>query len=159
MPTHVRPTAQGLVLLAVLLLGSAPLHGAKPDVSGHWILLEGPRDEAAAVLEVTVGATMVRGTKVPVLTVGCVPSAATYPRCGDREFLVSGVVSGGGASTGRELFWFGEQLVYNVWVVDGTRRSGHGELWTLEADGRLRIRVTPRQGASFTLVYTKRGRP
>ena len=59
----------------------------------------------------------------------------------------------------RELFWFGEQLVYTVWAGDGPRRKGYGELWTLEADGRLGIRVTPREGASFSLVYAKRARP
>jgi hypothetical protein len=90
---------------------------------------------------------------VPRLSVGCVPSSATYPRCGDRDFLVGGFVSGGGAATGREPFWFGEQLVYNVWVDQGERRRGYSELWTLEAGGRLTIRVTPTHDASFSLVY------
>lgn len=159
MPTHFRQPVERMVLLAMLFLGSAPLHGAKPDFSGHWVLLEGQRDEAAEQLEIDISATVVKGMNVAVLRVGCVPSSATYPRCGDREFLASGFVSGGGASTGRELFWFGEQLVYTVWAGDGSRRKGYGELWTLEADGSLTIRVTPREGASFSLVYAKRHRP
>lgn len=159
MPTRFKQPAERMVLLAMLLFGSAPLHGAKPDFSGQWVLVEGQGDEAAEQLEIEISATVVKGMSVPVLRVGCVPSSAAYPRCGDREFLASGLVSGIGASSGRELFWFGEQLVYTVWAGDGPRRKGYGELWTLEADGRLGIRVTPREGASFSLVYAKRARP
>lgn len=156
MRAYFRLPANQVVLLAVFLLGAPALHGAKPDFSGNWVLLEGPREEVAEKLEIGISATVAKGTSARVLTVGCLPSSATYPRCGDREFLVSGIVSAGGATSEREPGWFGDQLLYNIRDNDGQRRSGYSELWTQESDGTLSIRITPREGSSFSLVYTKR---
>lgn len=162
-------------LILVMLVSSAALAQDKPDFSGRWTLVEPTRaDDIAAVLVVrqTVTRTNVRGEPMtPYFKEISIEREFASVRRSETHAIgiVSGSVSGttagpAGPRTHHAVTWDANALVFEQGSYTGEAReagvwSERREVWSLEADGRLRVTITSRSsagpGTTTNLTYRR----
>lgn len=162
-------------VMLLLLAVSVAFAQGKPDFSGRWTLVEPARgDDIARTLVVrqTIARTNVRGEPMTPYfkEISIEREFATGRRSETHAIgIVSGSVSGtpagpAGPRTHSAVMWDANALVFEHGSYTGEARetgvwSERREVWSLAADGRLRVTITSRSsagpGTTTNLTYRR----
>jgi hypothetical protein len=152
--------------LAPVLPAAALQAPRPPDFTGRWILVapEPATLPRQPTLSIVAADELVVTQDAVSFTVAHPGSLEGYPQPSTHRFGSSGLTGSAGQSWS-DTFWFGTELIITAGTqptgADG-RRSSWSEHWSLEADGRLQIRiVAERPGAvteRVTLAYRRSAR-
>jgi hypothetical protein len=157
-------------LAAALGLGlgwQAPSTGpSPPDFTGRWVLerLPDPSPSDRQLARSAANELTIRQNAAS-FTVLHSSEGARYPQAVAHAFGSSGSISRAGDQSETDVFWFGRELIVTessgVMAADGVRPAAYfREKWSLEASGRIEIRIVDDRPGSATqtgrLVYRKR---
>ena len=148
-----------------LLSAAAKLQARRtPDLSGRWVLTTPsdvvPSNQPTLILGI---ANELKVTQDAVSIIVEHPAkGGSHPGSGIHRFGSSGTVGSGGGQSRYDTFWFGAELIISSRAqlagTDGVRLSSSAK-WSLEADGRLEIRIIEERTGVITervtLVYRK----
>jgi hypothetical protein len=147
-----------LLLIACALTVQA---STTPDLSGRWVLVEPARPSPGAPAEVEVANSQDDG--FTTMTVAWRTGAEVRTER-HRVGLHGGTVGAGGHQTRQSARWtFGMLVIERESSVESSRGTqvldSHVEVWAVEPDGRLLIRITRRtrdaEPVVTSLVYRR----
>ena len=156
----------------ILLTAAATTEQERPDFSGAWTLV-GPNPAPSntpptLVVEASYVRQSVRGTPInpPRVTLTVTPRFGNAVRPGIYMVGITGGTTSGLPNNGprteshHSTRWEGNKMVVNLsYYADGKLTSEHREVWSLDAQGTLSIRLTDRiegdPATTATLVYRR----
>jgi hypothetical protein len=157
-----------LLLFAVV---SAVAAQDQPDFSGRWILVEAVPADAGTASRLNVTQPIVQtnavGAPMKPTFMTLTVERAFADRATTETFQIGvegGTVGGGGFGTRFSVRWEDHRLVMATASYSGSgsesrQTSEHNEVWELDPDGMLIIRITDREAGhgskSHTLTYRR----